>query len=297
MSWSLGALSGARSAVSGLLAPDPQPHQRRPAHGRRPPRRATAALARPRRDPQRRRGLAPHPTWSSGLIRSSLPSAMTDQRGGVPGSSGLVVASLPQRHRQRGARQRRDVHGSLAWLASQAREARGIASRFAARRRAPARLEIGERFAGRVGTTPRPDTRHGCRSARRSRGDGQGSHPPEGGLRGLPRNTTAGELTLVQQRLVNIALLVRDYDEAIAFYTAKLGFTLVEDTPLSATKRWVRLRPPGADGFVACCWPRQPTRSNAAGSATRPAGGCSCSSTPTTASATTRIWCATASPS
>ncbi|MGA0987682.1 MAG: VOC family protein [Flavobacteriaceae bacterium] len=36
-----------------------------------------------------------------------------------------------------------------------------------------------------------------------------------------------------------IALLVRDYDEAIAYYSAALGFCLIEDTVLSDTKRWV----------------------------------------------------------
>lgn len=43
-----------------------------------------------------------------------------------------------------------------------------------------------------------------------------------------------------------LALVVRDYDEAIAFYRDKLGFTLVEDTPLGPNKRWVRLAPPGS---------------------------------------------------
>ena len=52
------------------------------------------------------------------------------------------------------------------------------------------------------------------------------------------------------QRLVNLALVVRDYDEAIAFYTEKLGFTLLEDTTLSESKRWVLVQPPGAEG---CC--------------------------------------------
>ncbi|MBX9582767.1 MAG: VOC family protein [Gemmataceae bacterium] len=42
-----------------------------------------------------------------------------------------------------------------------------------------------------------------------------------------------------------VALLVRDYDEAIAFYTAALGFLLLEDTPLGGGKRWVRVAPPG----------------------------------------------------
>lgn len=43
----------------------------------------------------------------------------------------------------------------------------------------------------------------------------------------------------------SVALLVRDYDEAIAFYTAALGFDLLEDTPLGGGKRWVRVAPPG----------------------------------------------------
>ena len=42
------------------------------------------------------------------------------------------------------------------------------------------------------------------------------------------------------------ALVVRDYDEAIAFYVGKLGFDLAEDTDLGDGKRWVRLTPPGA---------------------------------------------------
>jgi catechol 2,3-dioxygenase-like lactoylglutathione lyase family enzyme len=53
----------------------------------------------------------------------------------------------------------------------------------------------------------------------------------------------------VRQHLAAVALLVTDYDEAIAYYTSRLGFELVEDTDLSATqpgKRWVRVRPRGA---------------------------------------------------
>jgi catechol 2,3-dioxygenase-like lactoylglutathione lyase family enzyme len=45
-----------------------------------------------------------------------------------------------------------------------------------------------------------------------------------------------------------MALVVADYDEAIAFYTEKIGFVLVEDTVLSETKRWVLIRPKGSDG-------------------------------------------------
>lgn len=49
--------------------------------------------------------------------------------------------------------------------------------------------------------------------------------------------------------LAHIALIVRDYDEALAFYIGKLGFTLVEDTyQPEQDKRWVTIRPPGAPG-------------------------------------------------
>ena len=50
------------------------------------------------------------------------------------------------------------------------------------------------------------------------------------------------------QKLGYIALIVRDYDDAIAFYTKSLGFQLVEDTDLGDGKRWVRVRPPGSTG-------------------------------------------------
>ncbi len=46
--------------------------------------------------------------------------------------------------------------------------------------------------------------------------------------------------------LAAVSYLVRDYDEAIAWFTLKLGFRLIEDTPLSDTKRWVVVAPPGA---------------------------------------------------
>lgn len=45
------------------------------------------------------------------------------------------------------------------------------------------------------------------------------------------------------QKLGAITLLVRNYDEAIEFYTKKLGFQLIEDTKLSETKRWVLISP------------------------------------------------------
>jgi catechol 2,3-dioxygenase-like lactoylglutathione lyase family enzyme len=53
----------------------------------------------------------------------------------------------------------------------------------------------------------------------------------------------------VQQSIVHIALVVRDYDEAIDFYVGKLGFELLEDTYQPAQdKRWVVVAPPGGVG-------------------------------------------------
>ncbi len=52
----------------------------------------------------------------------------------------------------------------------------------------------------------------------------------------------------MSQQIAKVALVVRDYDEAIAFYTDRLGFTLVEDTSLTPTKRWVVVTPPGGSG-------------------------------------------------
>ena len=54
----------------------------------------------------------------------------------------------------------------------------------------------------------------------------------------------------MQQFIANIALVVRDYDEAIDFYTRVLNFDLVEDTQLTPTKRWVRIKPKGDQ---QCC--------------------------------------------
>jgi len=54
----------------------------------------------------------------------------------------------------------------------------------------------------------------------------------------------------MQQHIAHLTLVVKDYDEAIAFYTQQLSFTLVEDTVLSDAKRWVRVAPQGSNG---CC--------------------------------------------
>ena len=45
-----------------------------------------------------------------------------------------------------------------------------------------------------------------------------------------------------------VSLMVRDYDEAIAYYTSALGFALIEDTPREGGKRWVVVAPRGGRG-------------------------------------------------
>lgn len=54
--------------------------------------------------------------------------------------------------------------------------------------------------------------------------------------------------TTIKQRISNIALVVEDYDDAIAFYTKKLKFQLIEDTELGGGKRWVQISPPNGNG-------------------------------------------------
>lgn len=51
----------------------------------------------------------------------------------------------------------------------------------------------------------------------------------------------------MRQQLAMIALVVSDYDEALSFYVGKLGFELIEDTPVpEQNKRWVVVAPPGS---------------------------------------------------
>lgn len=53
----------------------------------------------------------------------------------------------------------------------------------------------------------------------------------------------------MRQSIATVALVVRDYDEALAFYVGTLGFTLIEDTCIPAQdKRWVTVAPPGSAG-------------------------------------------------
>jgi len=61
----------------------------------------------------------------------------------------------------------------------------------------------------------------------------------------MPRDRGAN--LRIKQRLGLISLVVRDYDEALAFFVGKLGFGLVEDTYIAEqSKRWVVVSPPGA---------------------------------------------------
>lgn len=52
------------------------------------------------------------------------------------------------------------------------------------------------------------------------------------------------------QRIAHIALVVKDYDDAIEYYTEKLDFKLLENTRIDENKRWVMVAPPGAK---ECC--------------------------------------------
>lgn len=54
----------------------------------------------------------------------------------------------------------------------------------------------------------------------------------------------------MKQSIAHIALVVKNYDEAIKFYTETLDFVLLDDTAQSETKRWVKVAPPGAE---ECC--------------------------------------------
>jgi catechol 2,3-dioxygenase-like lactoylglutathione lyase family enzyme len=52
----------------------------------------------------------------------------------------------------------------------------------------------------------------------------------------------------MRQSIGSVCILVTDYDEAIAFYSGKLRFSVVEDTPMGGDRRWVVLAPPGSSG-------------------------------------------------
>ncbi len=52
----------------------------------------------------------------------------------------------------------------------------------------------------------------------------------------------------MSQKIGYVSVVVRDYDEAIAYFTGTLGFNLIEDTDLGGGKRWVLVAPPGSTG-------------------------------------------------
>ncbi len=74
----------------------------------------------------------------------------------------------------------------------------------------------------------------------------------------------------MRQSIAHIAVVVRDYDEAIEFYTKRLGFELVEDTyQAEQDKRWVVVRPSGSDGAsILLAKASKPQQINAIGNQT-----------------------------
>jgi catechol 2,3-dioxygenase-like lactoylglutathione lyase family enzyme len=52
----------------------------------------------------------------------------------------------------------------------------------------------------------------------------------------------------MSQSVAKLALVIRDYDEAIAWFSRRLGFQLAEDADMGGGKRWVVMRPPGERG-------------------------------------------------
>lgn len=88
------------------------------------------------------------------------------------------------------------------------------------------------------------------------------------------------------QKIGYMALVVDDYEEAIEFYTERLGFELIEDTNLGSGKRWVLVSPPGSDGS---CLLKQVMKSNFLGLGIKRVGESSYFFIPMTSGATTRI--------
>lgn len=74
----------------------------------------------------------------------------------------------------------------------------------------------------------------------------------------------------MRQSIAHIAVVVRDYDEAIEFYTKTLGFELVEDTyQAEQDKRWVVVRPSDSDGAsILLAKASKPQQINAIGNQT-----------------------------
>lgn len=75
----------------------------------------------------------------------------------------------------------------------------------------------------------------------------------------------------MQQIITNVTIVVRDYDEALHYFTQTLGFEFLEDTPLGGGKRWVRVAPPGGGGLGTALLLAQattPEQTNAIGNQT-----------------------------
>ena len=81
----------------------------------------------------------------------------------------------------------------------------------------------------------------------------------------------------MKQSIIHVALVVREYDEAIRFYVDKLGFTLVEDTcQPEQNKRWMLVAPPGSTGTASAHRrPSRTARSRCSKIYTETAGTCS----------------------
>ena len=92
----------------------------------------------------------------------------------------------------------------------------------------------------------------------------------------------------MNRKIAHVSVLVRDYDEAIAFYTEKLGFRLLADSPLGAGKRWGVGRTPGFGRLQSAAGPGRPLQTRSDASATKRAAGCFCFSKPMTLGAITR---------
>nr|WP_317192249.1 VOC family protein [Hymenobacter ruricola] len=90
----------------------------------------------------------------------------------------------------------------------------------------------------------------------------------------------------MNQRLAHVTLLVRDYDEAIAFYTSVLGFELTADQNLGGGKRWVVVTPPGPAG-CGLLLAEAKTEEEKRGVGSRAPAACGCSCIPMTSGATT----------
>ncbi|MCB0242524.1 MAG: VOC family protein, partial [Anaerolineae bacterium] len=75
-------------------------------------------------------------------------------------------------------------------------------------------------------------------------------------------------ISLGMPAIANITLVVRNYDEAIAYFTDALGFRLVEDSPLGGGKRWVVVSPDGGGTGLLLAQAASPEQEAAIGNQT-----------------------------